>query len=302
MSRSFLNGSTKLVLLIGDPVEHSLSPRIHNTAFATHEINAVYAASQVGANDLRAAVDGLRALRVLGANVTIPHKEEIAPLLDTLTDRARAVGAVNTIVSTPSDTGALRLRGDNTDVAGFLAPIDKANGLDGTRMTILGAGGAARAVAYGLGTTYAPDTLTVAARRPEQAEALLDALSSHLNTTTTTLQAMPLDEAHPAVSASRLVVNATPVGMAPNTNATPWPDAACFTPDHLVYDLVYTPRRTRLLREAEAHGAATQGGLAMLIGQAAAAYKQWTGQSMPIAAVRDEVITNLESSSASSNH
>lgn len=275
---------------------HSLSPRIHNTAFATQQINAVYAASQVGADHLSDAVDGLRALRVLGANVTIPHKETIAPLLDTLTDRARAVGAVNTIVSGTNEAGELRLHGDNTDVAGFLTPLHEVVGLNQAPMTILGAGGAARAVAYGLGTAYAPARLTVAARRPEQAQALLDALAPHLNTDTTTLQAVPLKEAHAAVSTSRLVVNATPVGMAPNTEATPWPDASCFTPDHVIYDLVYTPRRTRLLREAEAQGARTQDGLAMLIGQAAAAYKQWTGQAMPLQTVRDEVEATLAAS------
>ncbi len=291
---SALNASTQIVLLLGDPVEHSLSPCIHNTAFAAHEINAVYAATQVARPDLADAVQGMRALRVMGANVTIPHKERIVPLLDSVSDRARALGAVNTIVAR-TEAGTCTLQGDNTDVAGFLDPLRSQPNLRGQPMTILGAGGAARAAAYALGTTYAPAPLTVAARRPEQAQTLVDELAPHV-AQEATLTACALNDAAPAVRSSRLVVNATPVGMAPNTDATPWPDANCFSPGQLVYDLVYTPRPTRLLREANAQGADTQDGLAMLIGQAAAAYEMWTDRPMPVDVVQDEVAAYLAAS------
>lgn len=289
-----LDASTRLVLLLGNPVEHSLSPCIHNTAFAAHDISAVYAAMQVRAGDLEDAVQGMRALRILGANVTIPHKERIVPLLDSVSPRAKALGAVNTVV-VQGDTETPTLHGDNTDAMGFLSPLRERANLHGQPMTILGAGGAARAAVYALGTTYAPAPLTVAARRPEQAQALVDALAPHLDSAST-LTACPLSSAEAAVRSSRLVVNATPVGMAPHTDATPWPEATCFSSRQLVYDLVYTPRPTRLLREARTQGADTQDGLAMLIGQAAAAYQRWTDRAMPVDVVQKAVATHLDAS------
>lgn len=286
------DASTRIVLLLGSPVEHSLSPCLHNTAFAAHEINAVYAATEVDRPDLADAIRGMRALRILGANVTIPHKERVVPLLDSLSTRAKALGAVNTIVVRSGEDGTRTLHGDNTDIAGFLEPLHRRTGLHGQPMTILGAGGAARAAAYALLTTYAPQPLTVAARRPDQAQALVDALHPHAlpNASAT---ACALDDAHAAVRSSRLVVNATPVGMAPHDESTPWPHPDCFSSGQLVYDLVYTPRPTRLLREARAQGADTQDGLAMLIGQAAAAYEMWTDRAMPTDVVRQEVTSHL---------
>jgi shikimate dehydrogenase len=226
-------------------------------------------------------VDGLEALQLLGANVTVPHKEAVRPLLDDVSERAAAVGAVNTIVRT--DAG---LRGDNTDVEGFRVPLAERLGvaaLEGTGMVVFGAGGAARAVAYALLDRYAPARLTLVARRPEQAEALAADLAGY--DPQDALRVSTFDDAGPAVRAARLLVNATPLGMAPETDGTPWPDDTDFGPDHVAYDLVYTPEETRFLRAAAARGATTIGGLDMLVGQAAAAYEQWTGRPMPTAAV-----------------
>ena len=275
-----IDAETQVVTLLGHPVEHSLSPRIHNAAFRAQGVNAVYVATPVRPDALRAGVEGLRALQFLGANVTVPHKEAVRPLLDDVSERAAAVGAVNTIVR-DGDT----LRGDNTDVAGFLAPLadEAGDALEGAPMLVFGAGGAARAVVYGLLDRYAPGRLTLVARRPEQAEALAADLGGYdpqddLRTTT-------FDAAAAAVRESRLLVNATPLGMAPEPDGTPWPDAADFGPDHVAYDLVYNPEETRFLRDAAGQGAATIGGLAMLVEQAAAAYRQWTGRPMPTDAV-----------------
>lgn len=278
-----INAQTRLVTLIGDPVAHSHSPLIHNTAFAAQQINAVYVASQVAASDLEAAIQGLRALRFRGANVTLPHKQAVGPLLDTRTERAEAVGAVNTIVCTEKGT----LRGDNTDVPGFLAPLQslpERDWLRGTEMLIFGAGGAARAVAYALLDTFAPTRLTLAARTPSKAERLTRDLAPY--DPRGALRVVPMDAASPAAQASALIVNATPVGMHPEPGRTPWPHPADFAPEQIVYDLVYNPTETRLLREAAARGATTLGGLEMLIQQAAAAYEQWTDQAMPVDTVR----------------
>lgn len=275
-----IDAETQVVTLLGHPVEHSRSPHLHNAAFRAQGVNAVYVATPVRPEALAAGVEGLRALQFLGANVTVPHKEAVRPLMDEVSERAAAVGAVNTIVR---DGDALR--GDNTDVAGFLTPLVETIGdaLEGAPMLVFGAGGAARAVVYGLLDRYGPSRLTLVARRPEQAEALAADLEGYdpkdaLRTTT-------FDAAASAVRASRLLVNATPLGMAPETDATPWPDAGDLGPDHVAYDLVYNPEETRFLRAAAEQGATTIGGLAMLVEQAAAAYRQWTGRAMPTDAV-----------------
>jgi len=281
-----IDAETRLVTLLGNPVEHSLSPLIHNTAFQVHAINAAYVATRVAAGDLPAAVEGLRAMRFWGANVTIPHKQAVQRLLDDVTPRAEAVGAVNTIVRVDPPTGPAQLRGDNTDVAGFLAPLaPHADRLRGTAALIVGAGGAARAVTYALLTEHTPSRLTLAVRTPPKAEPLVHDMIAHA--ADTELKVVPIGEAGPALRASTLVVNATPVGMHPDVDRTPWPDADDFAPSHLVYDLVYNPTTTRLLREASAQGATSIGGLDMLIGQAAVAYEQWTGRPMPDEAVRE---------------
>ena len=268
---------TRLALLLGDPVAHSLSPLIHNTAFRSLDLNAVYLAARVAPEAIGGAIAGLRALGVMGANVTIPHKRAVLPHLDTLTPEAEAIGAVNTVTCLKDGT----LRGDNTDAAGFLSGLD-VDALRGADVLVFGSGGAARAVVYAVLTALRPAS-TIAARTPGRAEALAEALTrfdAH-----GALQVIPLSEA--PVRRSRLVVNATPLGMHPDVEATVWPGADDFGPEHTVYDLVYAPAETRLLRDAARRGAKPVGGLEMLIGQAAAAFEQWTGHPMPLGAVRD---------------
>lgn len=287
-----IDATTRIVTLLGHPVEHSLSPRIHNTAFQAQDVNAAYVATPVRPETLPAAVEGLRALNLLGANVTVPHKETVRPLLDDVTERAAAVGAVNTIVWEKHDEGPDTLFGDNTDVEGFLTPLDEQveGELDGTAMLVFGAGGAARAVVYGLLTNYRPERLTIVARRPKQAEGLATDLAAYDDGDA--LCTSTFEEAALSVRTSRLVVNATPLGMTPDRRGqTPWSNPIDFGPDHIVYDLVYTPESTRLLQEATAQGATPIGGLDMLVEQAAAAYVQWTGREMP----RDAVYEVLRS-------
>lgn len=290
-----IDATTQVVTLLGHPVEHSLSPRIHNTAFQVQGVNAAYVATPVRPDALEAAVEGLRALQLLGANVTTPHKETVRASLDDVTERAAAVGAVNTIVREERTDGPDRLRGDNTDVEGFLAPLDTQVGaaLEGSPIVVFGAGGGARAVVYGLLRHYDPDRLTIVARRPEQAEALAADLAAHDRTGA--LRVTTFDGADDAVRAARLLVNATPLGMAPGRrDQTPWPESDDFHSEHVAYDLVYTPEETRFLRDAAAQGATTIGGLAMLVEQAAAAYRQWTSREMPRDAVYEALRTRKQ--------
>lgn len=289
MTRAERTEHTRLAVLLGNPVAHSLSPTIYNAAFRALGLDAIYVACRVETERLSEAVAGLRALGVLGANVTIPHKEAVVPLVDRLTPTAEAIGAANTLVFEPDGT----LLGDNTDAAGFLHPLAPLmDRLRGQPVVLLGAGGAARAAAYAVLTRLAPARLTIAARRPEQAEALGAALAPH--DARSVLETCPLDGARRAIRDARLLVNTTPVGMHPHVTDSPWSSADDFHAGQVVYDLVYAPARPRLLREAEAGGATTIGGLGMLIGQAALAFEQWTGQPLPLDAVHVALSTNPE--------
>jgi shikimate dehydrogenase len=258
---------------------------MHNTAFAAQGLNYAYAACAVAPDAVGDAVAGLRALGVTGANVTIPHKQAVIPHLDTLTERAEAIGAVNTLFWDGDEEEGGRLAGDNTDAAGFRAPLAAhAERLCGRKMLIFGAGGAARAAGYALLAHFAPERLTLAARTPSRAEALAADLAPFDETGA--LEVVPEDEAGPAVRSARLLVNATPLGMEPETSGTPWPRTEDFSAEQIAYDLVYAPPRTRFLREAERRGATPLGGLEMLLGQAAAGYRHWTGHALPTEAVR----------------
>ncbi len=283
--------NTRLATLLGNPVEHSFSPIIHNTAYQGLALDALYLARAVEASDLKAVVEGLKALRFMGANVTIPFKERVIELTDQLTDEAAAIGAVNTLIFRRADNETMII-GDNTDVTGFLAPLQPhQERLAGKSIVILGAGGAARAVLFGCVTSLAPSKVVVAARRLEQARSLVDDLQTHAGTAD--LATTRLLDAGRYIRNADLVVNTTPIGMYPNVEATPWPDPAAFHRSQIVYDLIYNPVSTRFLDEASSRGATTINGIEMLIGQAAAAHVMWTGLRMPVDEVREVLVRTV---------
>ncbi|WP_420455923.1 shikimate dehydrogenase family protein [Rubrivirga sp.] len=265
---------TGLVVLLGHPVGHSLSPALHNAAFAHDALDLVYLACDVEDGRLEEAMSGLWALGGRGANVTIPHKRAALALASQATPTARALGAANTLVRT--DVG---WRADNTDVAGFLAPLADVS-LTGESAVVFGAGGAARAVVHAVLTKTRATRVTVVARRPAQAEELAD----DLGTGPVEIRVEAPATAGASVRDAALVVNATPLGM--GDGRTPWPDDGDFRPGQVVYDVVYRPARTPLLEAAAARGATTVGGLPMLLGQAGESYRQWTGRPFPLDVAR----------------
>ena len=266
--------ASRSCFLIGHPVGHSLSPLIHRTAYEALGMGWHYGLMDVLEADLPSVLAAIDGARVVGANVTIPYKQRVFELLDACTDTARAVGAVNTLFV---ENG--KLKGHNTDVDGFLAPLHTLGATAPRSALILGSGGAARAVAHALTGVLGWKAVTVAARNPATARALPG------------VKALPWDERSEAAAKADLIVNTTPIGMHPNVDASPLPDGHTVHAGQIVYDLIYAPRETRLLQQATSAGATPIGGLPMLIGQAAAAFRIWTGQEMPLEAVHEALKT-----------
>ncbi|HHE41291.1 MAG TPA: shikimate dehydrogenase [Dehalococcoidia bacterium] len=278
-------GKTVVCGIIGDPIEHSMSPVMQNAAFEAADIDWVYVAFKVGRESLAMAVAGMRALNLRGLNVTVPHKVDIMPYLDAIDPVARRIGAVNTIVN---DKG--RLLGYNTDAAGFVHAIEAA-GLEvgGRRVIVLGAGGGARAVAYSLADLGAVPVIVN--RTPSRAKSLAEdvARDTGIGASWSELTPAAVDEL--ALSAV-LIVNTTPVGMSPRSGESPCPSAV-MRRDLAVCDIVYNPLQTALMRDAEAAGARTISGLEMLVGQGARAFELFTGLDAPVDVMREAVLTEL---------
>ncbi len=254
--------------LTGYPLGHSLSPKIHSAAMSEFELQGDYSLFPVRPDDLQGMKDLLVHVReqdIRGLNVTIPHKEKIIPFLDELTQTSEAIGAVNTIYLKKD-----KLIGENTDAAGFLADLKQRTSFPdlGQPLTalILGAGGSARAIAYALNIDGWQ--VTISARRIDQAK---EVARSYKNVESMEFNERTLKNINP-----QLLVNTTPIGMAPDTDRSPWPDLT-LPSKTVVYDLVSNPRETKLVRDARAQGLSAYTGLGMLIEQAALAFEIWTG-------------------------
>ncbi len=292
-----LSGHTALAGVLGDPVRHSLSPAMHNAALAELGLDWVYLALPTPAEQLETVVRGLEALDCRGLNVTLPHKQAVARLCRSLSPLAERVGAVNTLVRHP-EGGWL---GDNTDVTGFLAPLQASgNSWQGQRAVVLGCGGSARAVVAAL-VELGCGAIDVAGRSAARLEGLL-APCRHWAPQVQGLGWDPQTAAlQHALAQTDLVVNTTPVGMASATN----PEAALHSPltpaelealrsSSTVYDLIYTPRPTALLQAASARGCTSIDGLEMLVQQGAAALRLWSGlETVPVAAMRAAALAQL---------
>jgi shikimate dehydrogenase len=271
--------------LIGWPLEHSLSPQLHHAGLDALGLKGEYRLYEIpplpdGKKSLAALLEKVRRRQIHGLNVTIPHKQNVIPLLDDLTPAAEAIGAVNTIFAHDD-----RLIGDNTDAPGFWKDASRrlsVHTFERSNALILGAGGSARAVAYAL--LRQDWKLTIAARRAEQAQGLCEQFSSlGGQILATNLNNCPLPTIHSPLPTTHytLLVNCTPVGMHPDVDASPWPEDLPFPPQAAVYDLVYNPRETRLVCAARAAGLTAVTGLGMLVEQASLSLARWVGRDVP---------------------
>jgi shikimate dehydrogenase len=281
-----ISGKTKICALIGDPVEHTMSPAMHNAAFQKIGLDYLYIPLRVAPEQLPQAVAGLKALNMVGFNVTIPHKVAIIPLLDGLDPLAEKIGAINTVVNNNGE-----LKGYNTDAEGFYRVLlEQGISPQGKNVVLLGAGGAARAVAYILAEQGA--RLTVLNRQQELdwaeniAKLILEDLQKEV-------KVFELGDIAKVLPGADLLVNATSVGMSPADKNSPVP-TELLDKVPVVFDIVYNPLKTRLLKEAAAARAQTISGIDMLAWQGALAFEKWTGKTAPVDLMRREAVKILE--------
>ncbi|MCB0166460.1 MAG: shikimate dehydrogenase [Anaerolineae bacterium] len=283
-----ITGKSSLVGLLGWPVKHSLSPLMHNAAFASLGLEWAYVPLPVKPANVEQAMRGLSALGFMGVNVTVPHKQAVIRYLDELNEASQITGAVNTIAIKDG-----KYLGYNTDSIGFLNSLVEANcHPKSMRVAVLGAGGAARAVVLALANAEA-ESVTVFNRTAERAAFLVDDLAdtfpdSHLRFAPFTSQAIA--DLKEDVD---LVINTTSVGMSPDKSSSPWPDDVAIPKHTVVCDLVYNPLETALLARAKVGGNPTIDGLGMLVHQGAHAFEIWTGQHPPIDIMRAAALSGL---------
>ncbi|HEY8418229.1 MAG TPA: shikimate dehydrogenase [Limnochordales bacterium] len=283
-----LSGETVVVGIIGWPVAHSLSPQMHNRAFAHLDMNWVYVPFPVQPADVETAVAGLRAVGVRGFNVTVPHKTAVIPYLDRLTPAAATIGAVNTVINQDG-----YLVGDNTDGIGFVRSLREEAAFDpaGSRVCILGAGGAARAVAFALAEAGAV-RVAIANRTVARAEELAAAVARQGVQTA----ALPLDgpELAEELAGADLLVQTTPAGLKGGGDDRLPVREDWLRPPLIVCDIVYNPPITPLLAAARRRGLRIVPGWGMLLYQGTAAFERWTGRPPPVAVMRQALLEALQ--------
>jgi len=275
-----ITGKTKLCIIIGDPVEHSLSPAMHNAAYVElgidHEF--VFVASRVRVENIKSVVTAMRVMGFRGLTCTVPHKIEVMQYLDEIDPIAQKIGAVNTVVNNDG-----MLIGYNTDWQGAVIPLEKYGSLKDKKVALIGAGGAARACGFGMVEKGA--RLTIFNRTIEKAEILARELDSKV-------EVRSLDQVPEEMEGYDIIMNATTMGMGKNEGISPLPKSA-IDEHHLVFDAVYSPFETQLLKDATEQGATIIHGTEMLLHQGTEQFKLYTGQEAPENVMR-EVLMNTK--------
>ena len=281
-----ITGHTRLGGLLGSPVSHSISPMMHNTGFQELGLDYVYLCFNVGQEKLGGVVQALRDMNVYGFNLTMPDKEAVIPFLDELSLAAQLIGAVNTV---KNENG--RLIGYNTDGIGFMkAARESGCNVTGKEMTLLGAGGAACAIAAQAAIDGVSKLHLVSrqGRSWEKAGHLVERINAKTSCQADLTDLADTDTLRSLLASSTLLTNATSVGMAPNVNATPIEDTSMFYPELTVSDVIYNPRETHLLAQAREKGCKTFNGMYMLLYQGEEAFRIWTGKEMPTELIKEK--------------
>ena len=284
-----ITGHTKLTGLLGSPVSHSISPMMHNESFQQLDLDYVYLAFDVDIEHLKSTVEGLRAMNARGFNLTMPHKNAMCELCDSLSPAAEIIGAVNTVVN---DDG--HLTGHNTDGIGYMRALcEDGHDVIGKKMTILGAGGAATSI-FVQAALDGVSEISIFNRRSkffERAEKIISVLRDRTDCKINLYDFDGESILRREISESALLVNATSVGMAPNIDQSIITDSSFFHKDLIVSDVIYNPRETRFLKLAREAGCQTQNGLYMLLYQGAEAFKLWTEEEMPVKLIKEKYFT-----------
>lgn len=281
------NSSLPVLLgVMGDPIAHSKSPAMHNAALQAAGVHGMYMPLHVQPDQLEAAIRGIVALGYRGVNVTIPHKEQVMQYLDVIDDSARLIGAVNTIVN---ENG--KLTGYNTDGIGYVRSLkeEAVPQLEGKRIAVLGAGGAARGVIYALALEK-PEQISILNRTADRALTLATDLQNH---GLGDISGNGMQDARAVLTTADIVINTTAAGMHPHVDDVPV-DPAWIREGAAVSDLIYNPLETRLLRESRLRGCTVHGGLGMFVYQGAVAFEHWLGIPAPVETMRRAVLDSFE--------
>lgn len=281
-----ITGHTGLLCLLGSPVAHSISPAMHNEACKQLGLDYAYLAFDVPEEKMPQAVEGLRTMGARGWNITMPGKNIMCKLADKLSPASEISGACNTIVN---EDGVLTAY--TTDGVGFMRAVkDKGVDIIGKKMTLLGAGGAATAILVqaALDGVAEIQVFNIKDAFWERAQDIVNQLNERTACEVTLHDYEDPEVLRAAIADSAILVNGTSVGMAPKTDATIITDTTMFQPDLFVFDVIYNPKETRLLREAKAAGCKTSNGMYMLLYQGAASFELWTGQEMPVDIIKEK--------------
>ena len=278
-----IKGSTNIVGLIGHPVEHSFSPPMHNAAFEALGMDYAYVAFDVDPSDLKSAIDGAKSLNIKGFNVTIPHKIQVMDYLDEIDEVAGLIGAVNTI-------DFKEMKGYNTDGIGAIKAIEEVTSVKDKNVVIAGAGGASRAISFYI-AKYGAGSLTILNRNVEKAQNLADdLLNSGL---IDSVKSGSISTINDCLNDADILIDTTPVGMHPHINDEPIALAEDMHEDLVVFDAVYNPNETVLLKEAIDAGAKPVYGIKMLLYQGAESFEIWTGKKAPIEVMEEALRKTL---------
>lgn len=285
------NHTTQIVGVLGHPIKHSFSPLMHNISFEMLNLNYIYLPFDVTVTNLKTALKGMVALGIKGVNVTLPLKEKIGQHLSDISDEASVVGAVNTVVN---DNGVLH--GYNTDVHGIIETIAPfKDEINGNTVTVIGAGGAARSVLYALIKDFKPEGINIVNRTADKAESLKEYFVSKMLFENIKAYDLVPPDLVDVFSNSKMIINSTLIGMTPNIDDTPTSIEESFHKDQIVFDVVYTPLKTKFLQLAEKQGAIALNGLKMFVEQGAKSFEMWTDHEMPKEKIYKTIQSYMES-------